>query len=73
VLHQVPCHKDVWGVEIQIQMFLTLALDGGEWSAPSTYLIGGPRASLDPMVNRNNPCPCHESNLIIQAIAQSLH
>jgi len=28
-----PCHEDVWGVEVQFHAFLTLALDGGEWSA----------------------------------------
>jgi hypothetical protein len=50
------------GVEVQLHSFLTLALDGGEWSAPHTdcftpegrapgaYRIGiceDPRASLD--------------------------
>jgi hypothetical protein len=54
--------------------FLTLALEGGEWSAsrpgrafppgeraPSTHFIGGwvgPRASLDAEARRKFLCPC---------------
>jgi hypothetical protein len=54
--------KAYWGVNIQIHIFLTSALDGGEWSAsrpfrftpgkraPGTHWIGGwvgPTAGLD--------------------------
>jgi hypothetical protein len=26
-------HKCVWGIDVQLQLFLTSALDGGEWLA----------------------------------------
>jgi hypothetical protein len=49
--------KAYGGVDVQIHIFLTSALAGGDWSAslpgrfaPSTHWIGGsmePRASLD--------------------------
>jgi hypothetical protein len=54
--------KAYWGVEVQIHIFLTSALAGGEWSAshpchftpgeraPGTHWIGswvGPRTGLD--------------------------
>jgi hypothetical protein len=54
-----------WRAEVQLQVFLTSALDGGEWSGsrpgrftpgeetPSTHWIGGwvgTRAGLDVMV-----------------------
>jgi hypothetical protein len=57
-------------VEVQLHVFLTSTLDGGEWSAsrpgrftpgvraPGTHLIGGcedPRASLDAVAKRKNP------------------
>jgi len=57
-------------VEVQLHAFLTLALDGGKWSAsvsgqftpkvkaPSTHWIGGrvkPRASLDMEVKEKIP------------------
>jgi hypothetical protein len=57
--------------------FLTLALDGGKWSAsslshftprerdPDIQWIGGwlgPRAGLDTMVKRKIPSPCQDSN-----------
>jgi len=32
VLNQTPCHADIWRVYL-LHMFLTLALDGSEWSA----------------------------------------
>jgi hypothetical protein len=64
---------------------LTLALDGGEWSAsqpghftpkksaPGTHWIGGwvgPRANLDVVVKRKVLSPCQDLNLlIIQPIA----
>jgi len=65
------------GVEILLHAWLTLALDGHEWSvscpscftprerAPSTHLIGGwvgPRASLNMVANRKNPYLCWESS-----------
>jgi len=53
------------GAEIYLHAFLTLALDGGEWSAscprcftPSNHWVGewvGPSASLDVMVRRKIP------------------
>jgi hypothetical protein len=64
-------------VEVQLHTFLTLAYDGGEWSAscpghftprervPGTRWIGGwegPRASLDMVVMRKIPSPCQDSN-----------
>jgi hypothetical protein len=59
--------KAYGGVDVQIHIFLTLALAGGEWSAsrsgrftsrkrgPSTHCIGGwvdPRAGLDNLEKR---------------------
>lgn len=29
----MPCHEGVWGVEVFCCSFLSLAVDGGEWSA----------------------------------------
>jgi hypothetical protein len=71
---------------VQLHPFLTLALDGGEWSpshtgrfeprerAPGTHLIGGwvgPRAGLEAVVKRKFPSPCRDCNpLIIQSVAQ---
>jgi len=45
--------KMYWGVQIQLHAFLTLALDGGEWSAscPSKEDLG-PRASLNTAAKR---------------------
>jgi hypothetical protein len=65
------------GVDMYLQAFLTLALEGNEWSAsrPSrftsgekaigTYWMGdweGPIAGLDAVAKRKNPCPRPESN-----------
>jgi hypothetical protein len=62
---------------VQLHVFLTSALDGGEWSgscpshftlrerAPGTHWIGGlvgPRASLDVVMKRKILSPCWESN-----------
>jgi hypothetical protein len=59
--------KEYVGVDVEIHVFLTLALVGGEWSAsrrgpftpeervPGTHWIGGwvgPRAGLDDMERR---------------------
>jgi hypothetical protein len=64
-------------VEIQLHEFLTLALDGGEWSAshpghftyrekaPDTHWIGGwmgPTAGLDEVLKRKNSCSQWEMN-----------
>jgi hypothetical protein len=68
--------KTYWGVELYLHTSLTLALDGGEWSAscpghftlkekaPGTYWIGGwegPKAGLD-IVVREVPSHCWELN-----------
>jgi hypothetical protein len=59
-------------VEVQLHSFLTLALDGGEWSAsrPCRFTYGerapagwvGPRASLDAVAKRQIHHPWRESN-----------
>jgi hypothetical protein len=90
---KVPCAstqhhtmKAYWVVQVQLHVFLTSALDGGEWSAshpgcftprvryPGTHWRGGwvgPWASLDVVVKRKIPSPCWDSNpLNIQPIAQ---
>jgi hypothetical protein len=69
--------KAYWGVEVQLQAFFNLALDGGELSAsrpgrftpreraPGTHWIGGwagPRAVLEAVVKRKIPSPRRESN-----------
>jgi hypothetical protein len=69
--------KAYGGVELYLHVFLTSALDGGEWSAsrcgrftprervPGTHWIGGrvgPRAVLDAVVKRKIPSPRRESN-----------
>jgi hypothetical protein len=76
----LPEHHDMkmyWGAQVQLHIFLTSALDGGEWSAsragrftprvtsPGTRWIGGwvgPRASLDTVSKRKIPSPHRESN-----------
>jgi hypothetical protein len=64
-------------VEVQVHTFLTLALDGDEWSpsrpslytpgeeALSTYWVGGcedRRAVLDTVTKRKNPFPVPSGN-----------
>jgi hypothetical protein len=59
--------KMCWGVEVELNAFLTSALDGGDWSpsrpdpfiprerGPSIHWIGGwvgPRAGLDTVMKR---------------------
>jgi hypothetical protein len=66
-----------WGSGSIPPCILTLALDGGEWSAvcpscftprerdPGTHQTGGqmgPRASLDMAMKRKIPSPCWDSN-----------
>jgi hypothetical protein len=78
VLTKHHAMKTFWGVEVYLHTFLTLTLDGGEWSAsrpggftstervPCTHWIGGwvgQRAVLDTMVKRKIPSPHRESNL----------
>jgi hypothetical protein len=70
-------HEDVWRSGGVAPPFLTLALDGGEWSAshpgrftsgertPGTRWTGGcvdPRAGLDTVEKRKISCLCRESN-----------
>jgi hypothetical protein len=31
-------HENVWGMEIKLHTFITLAVDGSEWSAPISYM-----------------------------------
>jgi len=67
--------KTYWGVKVQLHVFLTSALDGGEWSAshpgrfttreraPGIHWIGGwvdPRAVLEAEVKRKIPTPRRE-------------
>jgi hypothetical protein len=75
--------KTYWKVEVQFHVFITLALDGGEWSvlrsgrftpeerAPDMHLTGGwmeLRAGLDAMEKRLMSCPCRESNPVVQPV-----
>jgi hypothetical protein len=68
--------KSYGGVDVEIHIFLTSALVGGEWSAsrpvrftpreraPVTHWIGdwvGPRTGLDDMERRES-CPYQDSN-----------
>jgi hypothetical protein len=76
LINQTPCHEDIWGNGGVVPSFLTVALDGGEWSAslPARFTPGeiahctlriggcvGPRAGLYTMENRK-PCSCQDSN-----------
>jgi len=70
--------RTYWGSGgIAPRILLTLALDGGEWSASHTdrytpreralgthWLRGwmGPTAGLNAVRKRKSPCPCRESN-----------
>jgi hypothetical protein len=64
--------KVYWGLDLELQAFLILALAGGEWLAsrsdrftsrertPCTHWIGGwvgPRAGLDALVKEKFPAP----------------
>jgi hypothetical protein len=74
-------------VEVKLYAFLTLALDGAEWSAsypccftlgdsPGTQWIGGwvdPRASLDMVAKKNILVPARNQTPLAQPIAQSLY
>jgi hypothetical protein len=68
--------KAYWGMEVQLQAFLTSALNGGEHSAsrcgrftpqgksPGTNWTGGgvsPRAGLEAVVKRKIPSLCRDS------------
>jgi hypothetical protein len=76
--------KAYWGVEAQLHAFLTLALDGGEWSAsrprplypreraPRTHWIRGwvgSRAGLDTGGDRNSQPLAGIELPIIQPVA----
>jgi hypothetical protein len=69
--------KAYWVMEVQLHIFLTLTVDGGEWSAsrpgrftprekpPGIHWVGGwvgPRASFDAVVKRKIPSLCRDSN-----------
>jgi hypothetical protein len=77
LINYALCHEDVWESGGTTPPFLSLALDGREWSAsrpcrftpggsvPSAHCIGGwvgPRAGLDTVEWREISCPCWESN-----------
>jgi hypothetical protein len=76
LINQAPCHDDIQGSGGITPPFLTLLLDGGEWSVPcpgrfipceivpGTHWIRGwvgPRASLD-IVDKRKSCSCQVSN-----------
>jgi hypothetical protein len=69
--------KTNWGSDVYLHAYLTLASDGGEWSAsrlgrftpreraPGTHWIGGcvgPRVGQDTVTKRKIPSPRRESN-----------
>jgi hypothetical protein len=69
--------RNIGGVEVWLHAFLTLALDGSEWStshptcftsmerAPNTHSLGrwvGPRDGLDIMAKKRKSLPCQELN-----------
>jgi len=71
-------------VKVKVHSFLTLALDGGEWSvscpshftpvenAPNAHLVVGwvgHRASLNASEKRKIPYSCCESSSVVQPIA----
>jgi len=73
------------GVEVQLQTFLTLAQDGGDWSAsqPSCFTLGerspsshwiedweGPKASLEVVLKKKSfPAPAVNQTMVIQPTA----
>jgi hypothetical protein len=84
LINSALCHEDVWGSGCIAPPFLTLALDGGEWSTlhPSRFTPGeiassaywkkgrmDPRASLN-TVQMRKILPCWESNPAVQPIAR---
>jgi hypothetical protein len=88
LINEAPHHEDKSGSGGTAVPFLTLALDGGEWSAsrpgrftagetePVNHWIGGwvgPRASLDTVEYRKIPCPCRKSNPSRPAHSPSLY
>jgi hypothetical protein len=75
------------GMDVQLHVFITSALDGGKWSAShpsyftpgegtySTHWIGGrvgPRANLDVVARRKILRPCWELNSSHPACSQAL-
>jgi len=80
--------KTCEGMEVCVHAFLTLALDGGEWSAsrpgrfilrgktPGTHCIGDwvdPGAGLDAMAKRKNHCHFEESKPCRPAQSQLIY
>jgi hypothetical protein len=74
--------KTYGGVEVQLQAFLTLALDRSEWSAshprgrfPGSHWIGGSgerQSRLDMIAKRKFPAPDANRTPVVQPVAQSL-
>jgi hypothetical protein len=75
LIHEVPCLEYVWGNGVIAPPLLTLAQEGGEWSAAcpgeiarGIHWIGdwmGPRPSLDAVERRKKFFPCREPNPVI--------
>jgi hypothetical protein len=69
LIYQALCHEDIWGSGDIARPFLTLALDGDEWSASRTgrFIPGkdppAPNGDPEPVWTlwRKMPCPCQES------------
>jgi hypothetical protein len=80
IYHTVKKYEEV---KVQLHAFLTLALDGDEWSAsppihftprekdPGTHWTRGrlgSRASMNAVAKREYHCPCPKSNPVVQSI-----
>jgi len=72
--------KTYEGVEIKLSVFLTSALDGGDWSTsrPGRFAFGthrtgrvGPRAVLDAAM-RKSPAPARNRTLVVQLVPYRL-
>jgi len=76
--------KTYWGVEVNLHVFVTSALDGGEPSASNpgcltpretalgTHWMGdwvGPRAGKEAVVKRKSPCPVRNRAPVVQLVA----
>jgi hypothetical protein len=65
--------KAYGGVDVQLHTFLTLALDGGEWSSPCLpqsegplVPIGGPQSQCEHCREEKVSCPAKNWTSIIQ-------